>query len=141
MILKVNNTIKYISYCIYRTIGVTTAKPENDISICETRWTNVTKYGNLTNDQYYCNGLITECESINGVRCKNKRMLLPRRFDADNCYFLGKTLKNENFSITLNIKNMYYFDEKDHIKVYILDMDLSKKRILGQRQYLSLIHI
>lgn len=131
IIIDVNSTIEGLSYCLYWSIGYLKAEPLRDVSICNKKWTNQTKKQNLSEDRYYCNHYITECEKIRGTECFNKEFIIPRIY-ADKCYFLGTTLSDEKLTIPVRLQSVDYFDETDYIEVTLIDMELRKdKRIDG----------
>jgi len=136
LVFEANGTIKHISYCLFRTIGIVSAKPERDISICDTgAWTNTTSKGNLSDGKYYCDGLVASCDSVTGRVCDNRELGI-LDVEADECYFLGKTLVDEKYEIPLNIKTKDYYDNTDYLKIFVFDMDLTKKeRVFGEWSY------
>lgn len=131
LILSANNgTVKKISYCIFRTIGIISARPKENIAYCGNSWTNTTEYGNLTGNNYFCDDLIAQCSLVRGNICIPEDIYLDAI--ADECYFFGKTLKNEEYNISLDVNTMEYFDDSDYLFITVSDMDLSHdSRILG----------
>jgi len=131
----VNGTVKKISYCTKKSVGFIYANQINDISLCYNNyWTNVTPFGNLTGNDYYCDYVVTKCKITQYQKCNNDIFIMPG-ISVDNCYFTGKTLKesDEIFSIPLKIKTMGYYDNLDKLDIYLIDMDLTpNKRILGK---------
>lgn len=130
IILSANGTVKKISYCIFRTIGIISAEPKDKTAYCGNQWTNITEYGNLTGNDYLCDNLVAKCISVNGNVCIPENIYLDAL--ADECYFLGRTLANEDYNMTLDINTMEYFDDSDYLLVTLADMDLRQdSRILG----------
>lgn len=134
LIFTVNGTIKKFTYCIYRSIGILSAEPESYSSICKTQpWSNVTEYGNLSNNEYFCDNLIAQCETIAGSKCERPVIKVNFDIEADVCYFLAKTLSNEEYRVPLKVETMDYFDNSDYLLITLMDMDLSQdRRIFGK---------
>jgi hypothetical protein len=136
LIFKANNgTVKKIAYCLFRSIGFIYFQPKLDVSFCDTDiWLNRTVFGNLSDKNYFCDNVVTKCTKISGTECYNDVMIQPSGMNIDNCYFLGRTLKEgEDYRVPIHSKTMSYFDSDDGVKVYYMDMDLSSnKRTLGK---------
>ncbi len=133
IIFQADHTIKHLSYCIYRTIGLIRAEPTTNSAYCNTSsWTNYTKFGQIPNNRLICEDMIVRCDNKGGKNCNDPFLKFPINY-ADECYFIGKTLINENYEIPLTIETMSYFDESDYIEITAYDMDLSKNhRLLGK---------
>lgn len=128
-----NGTTGYFAYCLYRTVGIISAEPLKNSMVCDSQWTNHTEYGELTNKQYRCNKFIWKCENVNGNECFYDKISIPLNINADECYLVSKVLREEEYEIPLIMKTMDYYDEYDHLNVFIIDMELSnKKRIMNK---------
>lgn len=134
--IKANGTVKLGAYCIYRTIGIISATPLRDTVVCASNiWKNQTQWGNLTNGNYYCDGIVAKCKSVNYGVC-NEPTVEITRVHADKCYLIGKRLTDEEYTIPLEVSTMDYFDESDYLELSIIDMDLSTNgRMFGERTY------
>lgn len=132
--LIVEGTANKFSYCIYWSIGIASVEQSEFPSYCELGfWSNSTEYGNFTGDDFYCDGVVAECNTRVGNSCYAKEIQPPLGIYADKCFFIGKTLDNSQISIPLKIRTMDYFDSTDYLKVYIFDMDYTEsKRLFGK---------
>ncbi len=137
--LTTEDNYRKLKICTSWTQGIISVIPkENEIMCDEGNWFNWSLY-NKTNakytmlpETYYrcgeCEGAYCDwterCESIKGRSCKLYTMKTPERYigKIDSCYYTGKSLDNESFSIEYLVRTDNP-NPLDEVTFYIMDSD------------------
>lgn len=139
--LNITATGEYgtMKICTRWSAGIISVLPENSELICDNgNWMNWSKYNTTTEeftlmpDNYFrcgeCNypycDWTARCSSTNGAKCIEYSTKTPNRYAGlvDDCYYPGKSLKDESVIIEYNVKASS-INPLDEIEFFIMDSD------------------
>jgi hypothetical protein len=135
--IKANSNFFKTSLCFAWTSGITDVSVSNQYITCDKgAWRNYSsydaktfKYKWLEIDTYLCgdekDGDYEKCDLVVGNKCKTINEITPEFLigKVDSCYYLGKDLKDENYSIDLNVRSSEFKNSWDKITIYVYDKD------------------
>ncbi|MBU0958205.1 MAG: hypothetical protein KKF56_05340 [Nanoarchaeota archaeon] len=145
---------KKLSACFEWSAGIVSVHAKNQNVLCEKgNWVNWSFY-NATDETYnylpkdmwrcgecedvYCEQT-EKCELVEGRYCKIKNIEVPNRYRGlvDSCYYFGKSLNNETFTIELEVETLDNKNILDFIKIYFFDKDRRYNPVEGMWTYQS----
>ena len=131
-----DGTLKRLSVCTFHTTGIIyVALPDSKVE-CNMGWNNYTfdvngNKINLTNNFYYCESQqrFEYCSKKIDNDCIIPNLNVPSRLKdaADQCFYTGQYLQNNNYILELETKTMKYIDGRDYIRLFIVDGELTRK--------------
>lgn len=132
--LSFSDDIEGLSYCFYRSVGFLRFKPVFDVAYCVSDWVNESETQNLSDNRFFCDGIIKECVSVIGNKCFFPVQEV--RGDADECYYVGEVFGERKVSIPFYVDKSDYFDSSDYVQFWVYTADLTPiNRVDGKWGY------